>query len=82
MSVPIRRRRWHPRFSLLTLLLASIFCGSVALLWIHREPWQVRMTIREQFPITSAGYAKNDAYFYTITNKSRDRRSDQYQVIL
>src|SRR5687768_5138819 len=33
------RRRWMPRFSLLTLLLTVLLIGSTATLWRHWDAW-------------------------------------------
>ncbi len=39
MSEAKPKRRWRPRFSLLTLLLAVVFVGACFGLWWRWEPW-------------------------------------------
>ncbi|MEI6234918.1 MAG: hypothetical protein WCT04_17825 [Planctomycetota bacterium] len=74
--------RFRPRFSLLTLLLTSLLCGSGALLWMHREPWQVRMTIREKDVLEYAAYADGDAYIYTVSHALRKNMDDPMRPVI
>lgn len=68
---PQPRPRWRPRFSLRTLLLASLLCGSGMLLWRNRAPWAVKYTIQEDRGIANAEFSPNDKYLYIQTSVLR-----------
>lgn len=61
------------RFSLRSLLLFTLLCGSVMLLWHNREPWHVYRRVQEPQRIWTAGYSPRDTYFYTAIGKGRRR---------
>jgi WD40 repeat protein len=46
------KRRWRPRFSLLTLVLGVLFVGACGGLWWRWEPW----VVLRSFPLVCDGY--------------------------
>lgn len=60
------------RFSLRTLLIFSLLCGAVMLLWRNREPWGVYKIIQEPTEISEAGFSPSDKYFYTVCEIETD----------
>ncbi len=38
-SAKPKSRRWRPRYSLRSLMLLTVFCGTVMLVWRNWEPW-------------------------------------------
>src|SRR6185295_1919139 len=47
-TMPARKRRWRIRFSLRTLVLASLMIGSGTLLWWNWGPWAPTYSIEER----------------------------------
>ena len=83
-NTPRTRPRWRPRFSLRTLLLASLFCDSGMLLWRNRAPWAVKYTIQEEREIQAADFSPNDKYTYTLTDLYIDEnqpRSERKELV-
>ncbi len=76
-DTPRTRPRWHPRFSLRTLLLASLLCGSGMLQWRNRAPWAVKYTIQEEREIIAADFSPDDKYLYTQTYLYRDENQPE-----
>jgi len=40
------KRRWRPRFSLLTLVLGVVFAGACGGLWYRWEPWGCNLSLK------------------------------------
>lgn len=56
------------RFSLRTLLLFSLLCGSLMLLWRNRESWRVYRSVREPQDIWAVGFSPRDTFFFTASS--------------
>jgi hypothetical protein len=65
----------RPKFSMLTLLLASMLSGSAGLLWLHWEPWHAVFNIEKTswYPSFS-----NDSRFWLTHDFSRSNVAADY----
>src|SRR6185295_12166022 len=80
-SIP-KRPRWRPRFSLLTLLLSVLLCGSGMLLWKNRAPWVVLTTITTDGPVQFATFSSHGKYslVHTVKNAVPPRIEEEIQL--
>src|SRR5260370_7588398 len=62
------RRRWFPRFSLLTLLVAVMLVGSGMMLWWHWEPWVLEHVLRgHSDKVISATFSPDGRQIATVS---------------
>jgi len=62
-------RRWRPKFSLRSLLLAQLVIACGVGMWYCRRPWKVVTVAREKSAVVGAGFIRAEPlFFYAVAN--------------
>lgn len=63
------KRRWRPRFSLLTLVLGVVFVGACGGMWWRWAPWMCDLVLRGHGDVVNyAAFSPDDRMVFTASN--------------